>query len=45
MKFIQVSNNRLLQLTIYIQGRNKVFTIGQARVNPEHYVIKYVDIR
>ena len=25
--------------------RSKVFTTGQARVNPEHYVIKCVGIR
>ena len=24
------------------QGRSKVLTTGQARVNPEHYVIKYM---
>ena len=24
------------------QGRSKVFTTGQARINPEHYVIKCV---
>ena len=25
-----------------VQGRSKVFTTGQARFNPEHYVIKCV---
>ena len=27
---------------LHIQGRSKVFTTGQARFNPEHYVIKHV---
>ena len=28
-----------------LQGRSKVFTTGQARFNPEHYVIKCVGVR
>ena len=47
---IQTSTTYHIYICIYIyiyiyvciQGHSKVFTIGQARVNPEHYVIKCV---
>ena len=35
-------NAPALDLFTYYQGRSKVFTTGQARFNPEHYVIKRV---
>ena len=31
-----------IAICVYVQGRSKVFTTGQARFNPEHYVIKCV---
>ena len=33
-------NQLIAPPNIVNQGRSKVFTTGQARINPEHYVIK-----
>ena len=32
----------IFDLNLYEQGHRKVFTTGQAKINPEHYVIKCV---
>ena len=43
MKFDVIDQKFTSTILYGIQGHSKVFTTGKARVNPEHYVIKYVD--
>ena len=43
LKMLKHFYSECMKLMKSIQGHSKVFTTGQAKINPEHYVIKCID--